>query len=97
MFAALGDDTRWGVLQAVGDSARSASALAKVLPVTRQAIARHLAVLEQAGLVEQVPVGREIRYRAVGATLSAAAHRLAAIGAAWDEQLAAIKRIAESL
>jgi DNA-binding transcriptional ArsR family regulator len=67
------------------------------LPVTRQAIARHLSVLEQVGLVEPVRVGREVRYRVVGAELAATARRLDGIGAEWDRRLAAIKQIAEGL
>ncbi|MFC4605715.1 ArsR/SmtB family transcription factor [Rhodococcus kronopolitis] len=97
VFAALADDTRWGILELLGAQDLSASALAERLPVSRQAIAKHLAALEAAGLVERVPVGREVRYRAIGATLSAVGRRLESIGAQWDARLAEIKRIAESL
>ena len=97
VFAALGDETRWSVLAALGEGDASASALAGRLPVSRQAIAKHLAVLEEVGLVEPVRAGREIRYRVVGSELSATARRLDAIGAEWDRRLAAIKQIAESL
>ncbi|QIG41103.1 winged helix-turn-helix transcriptional regulator [Microbacterium sp. 4R-513] len=97
MFAALGDETRWSILTALGEGDASASALAGRLPVTRQAIAKHLAVLEEVGLVESFRVGREVRYRVIGAALTATAQRLDAIGAEWDRRLAAIKRIAESL
>ena len=97
MFAALGDETRWSILEALGEGDASASALAGRLPVTRQAIAKHLAVLQEVGLVESFRVGREVRYRVIGAQLSATAQRLDAIGAEWDRRLAAIKRIAESL
>ena len=97
VFAALADDTRWAVLQELGREDQSASVLATRLPVTRQAIAKHLAVLAEAGLVEPVRVGREIRYRALGSRLSETARALEAIGAEWDRRLAAIKRIAESL
>ncbi|MCB7135818.1 ArsR/SmtB family transcription factor [Cellulosimicrobium marinum] len=96
VFAALADDTRWRILTEVGRADLSASALAEVLPVSRQAIAKHLAVLAEAGLVEPVPVGREVRYRALGARLAETARALDTIGAAWDRRLAAIKRIAES-
>jgi len=95
VLAALADETRWGILTALGEQDASASALATRLPVTRQAIARHLSVLQEAGLVEPLRVGREVRYRALGAQLSATARRLDAIGAAWDRRLAAIKEIAE--
>jgi DNA-binding transcriptional ArsR family regulator len=97
VFAALGDETRWSILTALGEGEASASALASRLPVTRQAIAKHLAVLQDVGLVEPVPVGREIRYRVVGSELAATARRLDAVGAAWDRRLAAIKQIAEGL
>ena len=97
MFAALGDETRWSILVALGEGDASASALAGRLPVTRQAIAKHLAVLEEVGLVESFRAGRELRYRVLGAQLSQLATRLDSIGAEWDRRLAAIKRIAESL
>ena len=97
VFAALGDETRWSILAALGEGDASASALAGRLPVSRQAIAKHLAVLEEVGLVESLRVGREVRYRVVGAELSATAQRLDAIGVGWDRRLAAIKRVAESL
>ncbi|HWS51331.1 MAG TPA: metalloregulator ArsR/SmtB family transcription factor [Microbacterium sp.] len=97
MFAALGDETRWSILTALGEGDASASALAGRLPVSRQAIAKHLAVLQEVGLVEPLRVGREVRFRVVGAELSATAKRLDAIGRNWDLRLAAIKEIAEGL
>ena len=97
MFSALADETRWSILTALGEGDASASALAGCLPVTRQAIAKHLAVLEEVGLVEPVRVGRELRFRVVGAELAATAKKLDAIGRAWDRRLAAIKEIAEGL
>lgn len=97
VFAALGDETRWGILVALGEGDASASALAGRLPVTRQAIARHLSVLEEVGLVESVRVGRELQFRVVGASLSATARQLDTIGAEWDRRLAAIREIAEGL
>lgn len=97
VLAALGDDTRWSILAALGEGNASASALAQRLPVTRQAIAKHLAVLSDVGVVEPVRVGREVRYRVIGATLSATANRLDAIGREWEQRLAAIKEIAEDL
>lgn len=97
VFAALGDETRWSILEALGEGDASASALAERLPVTRQAIAKHLAVLQTVGLVEPLRVGREVRFRVVGAQLNETARRLDAIGTEWDRRLAAIKRVAESL
>ena len=82
---------------ALGEGDASASALAGRLPVSRQAIAKHLAVLEQVGLVEPVRVGREVQFHVLGSQLSDIAHRLDAIGAEWDRRLAAIREIAEGL
>jgi DNA-binding transcriptional ArsR family regulator len=97
VFAALADETRWDILTRLGSRELSASGLAAELPVTRQAIAKHLASLAEAGLVEAVPSGREIRYRALGARLSAVASELDRIGAEWDTRLARIRSIAERL
>ena len=102
-FAALADETRWAVLaaladdDAVGSGGLTASVLAGRLPVTRQAIAKHLAVLEGAGLVESEMVGRERRYRALGAELTALGRRLERIGDAWEARLGRIAAIAEEL
>lgn len=95
VFAALGDETRWSILAALGEGDASASALAGRLPVSRQAIAKHLAVLHEVGLVEPIRVGRELQYRVIGSQLSATAQRLDTIGAEWDRRLAVIKAIAE--
>ncbi|WP_307872115.1 ArsR/SmtB family transcription factor [Microbacterium paraoxydans] len=97
VLSALADETRWSILTALGEGDASASALAGRLPVSRQAIAKHLAVLQEVGLVEPVRVGREVRFRVIGAELSATAAALDAIGREWDRRLAAIKQIAEGL
>ncbi len=97
VFAALGDETRWSILDALGEGDASASALAGRLPVSRQAIAKHLSLLQEVGLVESVPIGREVRFRVLGSELAATARKLDAIGAEWDRRLAAIKEIAESI
>lgn len=95
VFAALADDTRWAVLTRLGEGPASASALARELPVSRQAIVKHLEILRAAGLVESEQRGREVVYRAVGGTLSDIARRLERIGSAWEARLASIKRLAE--
>lgn len=97
VFSALGDETRWSILQTLGEGDASASALAARLPVSRQAIAKHLDLLTEVGLVRPTRVGREIRYQVVGSQLSVAARRLEAIGTAWENRLATIKDIAEDL
>lgn len=95
-LAALADDTRWAILELLGSEPRSASELARALPVSRQAIAKHLAVLEAAGLVDAVREGRSVRHRAIGASLSALADRLDSIGRGWESRLDRLARIAES-
>ena len=88
VFAALGDETRWSVLAALGEGDASASALAGRLPVSRQAIAKHLAVLEEVGLVEPVRVGREVQYRVLGAQLRGHRHPARRDRREWDRRLA---------
>jgi DNA-binding transcriptional ArsR family regulator len=96
VFSALADDTRWAILGELGAEDLSASALAERLPVSRQAIAKHLEILEACGLVESDRVGREVRYRPLGATLDATARRLERISTVWGRRLDAIKQIAEA-
>ncbi|OBG80062.1 transcriptional regulator [Mycobacterium sp. E802] len=95
VFAALADDSRWQVLVALGRRPASASALAEELPISRQAIAKHLRVLTDVGLVVATRVGREVKYEAVGARLSEVARRLDGIAAGWERRLARIKDVAE--
>ncbi|WP_030104082.1 ArsR/SmtB family transcription factor [Actinoalloteichus caeruleus] len=94
--SALGDDTRWAILRRLEAGAASASALAEGLPVTRQAISRHLEILRGAGLVERERHGRELRYRAVGTRLGAAANQLGLMAAAWDRRLELLRERAIS-
>jgi predicted transcriptional regulator len=94
-LAALADETRWNLLVHLGARPSSASALAREFPVSRQAINKHLAVLEGAGLVESRMVGRERRYEAVGARLSELGRSLESVARSWDRRLAALKLQAE--
>lgn len=96
-FAALGEPTRWEILATLGEGDASASGLATRLPVSRQAITRHLAVLAEVGLVDQVRVGREVRYRALGSALSETARELDRVGAEWEHRLSLIREIAEGI
>ncbi|MCV2489785.1 metalloregulator ArsR/SmtB family transcription factor [Geodermatophilus sp. YIM 151500] len=95
MCAALGDPTRWDILTQLGTGAKSASALARLLPVSRQAIGKHLDVLREAGLVVPERRGREVVYVAVGARLGALARELDRIGRSWEARLLRIKELAE--
>jgi DNA-binding transcriptional ArsR family regulator len=98
LLAAVADPTRRRVLDVLlvrGDG--TATTLAGELPVTRQAVAKQLAVLDRAGLVEGRRRGREVRYVVRPKQLGAATRSMTRVAAEWDERLAAIKRIAESL
>jgi DNA-binding transcriptional ArsR family regulator len=97
LFAAVADPTRrrlLDILLARGES--TATTLAGDLPVTRQAVAKQLAVLERAGLVDARRRGREVRYAVHPERVDAAARCMARVAAQWDGRLAAIKRLAES-
>jgi DNA-binding transcriptional ArsR family regulator len=95
-FAALGDDTRWAILVRLGQSPASASTLAAELPITRQAIVHHIDVLRAVGLVEAERVGRQVRFRPIGARLTALGRDLQVLADAWDRRLASLKAAAES-
>ncbi|WP_406197046.1 metalloregulator ArsR/SmtB family transcription factor [Kitasatospora sp. NBC_01560] len=97
VLAALADPTRrllLDVLAAHGEA--SATTLAERLPVSRQAVVKHLAVLDAAGLVTGGRVGREVRYTVRPAALDATARWMSALATDWDRRLAAIKRVAEA-
>ncbi len=94
-FAALGDETRWSILVRLGRAPASASALAEELPVSRQAIVKHLDVLRGVGLVESERRGREVVHRPVGSRLSALGRDLQRVAAVWDRRLEAIRKLAE--
>jgi DNA-binding transcriptional ArsR family regulator len=97
LWAAVADPTRRRLLDALlAQQEATATTLARELPITRQAVAKHLAVLDRAGLVEGDRRGREVRYVVRPKPLDAAARAMASVAAQWDERLLAIKRIAES-
>lgn len=81
---------------AVAGSA-TATTLAARLPVSRQAVVKHLAVLDRAGLVTGARAGREMRYHLRPERLTATADWLAGLAAEWDRRLHAIKYLAETL
>jgi DNA-binding transcriptional ArsR family regulator len=97
LWAAVGDPTRRRVLDVILERGEAtATMVATELPVTRQAVAKHLAVLDRARLVEGRRRGREMRYAVRPERLDAAARSMAEVAAAWDTRLQAIKRIAEA-
>jgi predicted ArsR family transcriptional regulator len=95
VFAALADPTRrWMVEALLRDGSATVPALTAELPITRQAVAKHLALLDRAGLVERAPpgAGREVRYQLREAALDPAASWLVDAQKAWDERLLRLKR-----
>ena len=96
VFAALADPTRREVLSLVAQGrARTATELAAALPVTRQAVAKHLAVLEDARLVDAQRAGRAMRFRATPAPLADAIAWMAEVGGQWDERLERLRAAAQ--
>jgi ArsR family transcriptional regulator, cadmium/lead-responsive transcriptional repressor len=97
LWSAIGDPTRRRVLDLILDRGEaSATAVAGELPVTRQAVAKHLGVLGRAGFVEARREGREVLYVVRPQRLDDAARSIAGVAAQWDARLVAIKRIAEA-
>jgi ArsR family transcriptional regulator, cadmium/lead-responsive transcriptional repressor len=97
LWSAVGDPTRRRVLDVLlTEGEASATTVSGELPVTRQAVAKHLVVLDRAGLVEGRRLGREVRYAVRPEGLDAVARSMAQVAAEWDTRLAAIKRIAEA-
>lgn len=93
VFAALGDAHRRRLLETI--SARgsaTATELAADLPVTRQAVAKHLAALAGAGLVTSERAGRETHYRVTPEPLEDAIEWMARVGGEWDRRLARLRR-----
>jgi DNA-binding transcriptional ArsR family regulator len=98
LWSAIGDPTRRRMLDLLlTDGGGTATRLSEQLPVTRQAVAKHLGVLDRAGLVHATPAGRERRYEVNETQLARAVAQLTAVGAAWDGRLRRIKRIAEAI
>ena len=97
LWSAVADPSRRRVLDLlVINGEVSASWLAGRVPFSRQAVAKHLVVLEQAGLVSRRKQGREVLYQIEADRLDQAARAMAELAAQWDRRLAAIKRLAEA-
>jgi DNA-binding transcriptional ArsR family regulator len=94
VLAALADPTRRQLLELLGGSpGRSASALAGVVPVSRQAVAQHLALLEECSLVQRRRAGREVLFSVRPDRLAAVASWLDDRADAWRDRLETAEQI----
>jgi DNA-binding transcriptional ArsR family regulator len=93
VFGALADPTRRSLLAAIADQPSvTATELAAELPITRQAVLKHLTALADAGLLDRERSGREVHYRVTPEPLSDAVSWMAEVGGQWDGRLAALQR-----
>jgi DNA-binding transcriptional ArsR family regulator len=98
LWSAIGDPTRRTMIDLLlATGTGTATSLSERLPVTRQAVSKHLAVLDRVGLIQGAPAGRERHYRVDEAQLARAVAQLAAVGSSWDSRLRRIKSIAETI
>ena len=97
LWSAIGDPTRRRMLDLLLAGGGTATTLSERLPVSRQAVAKHLGVLDRVGLVHVTPSGRERLYEVDQAQFAKAVAQLATVGSAWDARLQRIKRIAETI
>jgi DNA-binding transcriptional ArsR family regulator len=95
VFAALADPTRRQLLEALGQRPCSATTLAALVPVSRQAVARHLTVLRDSRLVTSHRAGKEVLFTVCPEELAAAASWMTTLAATWEERLDLLKRLAE--
>jgi DNA-binding transcriptional ArsR family regulator len=98
LWAAFAEPSRRRLLEALLERGEATTTtLAAELPISRQAVAKHLAVLSRVGLVAGERHGREVRFAVQAERLDDAADVLARVAAQWDRRLARITRLAESL
>jgi DNA-binding transcriptional ArsR family regulator len=96
VFAALADPTRRRVVETLARGGTvTASGLADQLPISRQAVAKHLEALRGAELVTGSRVGRETQYKLRPQPLDEAAHWIQMVSAEWDDRLEALRRSLE--
>jgi DNA-binding transcriptional ArsR family regulator len=97
VLAALADPTRRRLLDLLATQGEvTATTLASQVPFSRQAVVKHLTVLDAAGLVSGTRVGREMRYGLRPAALDSTVRWMTALAAHWDQRLATIKHFAET-
>lgn len=96
VFAALGDETRLQLVARLSTGGPlSITKLTEGFPMTRQAITKHLRVMEQAGLVRSIVQGRESLWQVDAARVAEARRHLDRISSQWDERLVRLRRLVE--
>jgi DNA-binding transcriptional ArsR family regulator len=96
LWEAMADPTRRKLLDLlVANGRATATTLTADMTVSRQAITKHLAVLQRVGLIDAQREGREVRYEVQEKRLADATDALSTVAKRWDQRLGAIKRIAE--
>jgi DNA-binding transcriptional ArsR family regulator len=97
LWSAIADPSRRQVLDLlISNGEVSASWLGRHVPFSRQAVSKHLVVLEEAGLISRRKRGREVVYRVEAGRLDQATRAMADLAAEWDRRLGVIKRLAEA-
>jgi DNA-binding transcriptional ArsR family regulator len=91
IFAALSDPTRRELIRTLADGPATATQLSQRFPISRQAVTKHLAALDDAGLVDRNVAGREVRYSLRTDQLQAVSAWVTEVGASWDRRLASLK------
>ncbi|MDP9226966.1 MAG: metalloregulator ArsR/SmtB family transcription factor [Actinomycetota bacterium] len=92
IFSALSDPTRRSVMRLLSEGDANATQIAGQLPISRQAVTKHLSALREAGLVTSERDGRETRYHLTPAPFRDAMSWMAEVGAGWDGRLEALQR-----
>jgi DNA-binding transcriptional ArsR family regulator len=97
VFAALADPTRLDLFERLAATGpATATELARTVSVSRQAVAKHLTILDEVGLVERAPAGREVRYHARPDHLDSVVGWVASVGDEWDSRLDRLRRAVDA-
>ncbi len=91
VFGALADGTRRDLLRSISSHPATATELAGAMPISRQAVVKHLGTLSDAGLVQGQRSGREVRYQLTPEPLAEVMSWMAEVGAEWDGRLARLR------
>lgn len=91
IFAALSDPTRRELIRTLAEGPATATQLSHRFPISRQAVTKHLAALDEAGLVDRNVAGREVRYSLRTERLETVSDWVTEVGASWDQRLSKLR------